>query len=309
MSKKLRVTVLIGGPSAEHEVSLNTGKMIAKALNRKKYNVKTVTISKRGEWPIELPELKKDTHVVFNAMHGEYGEDGTIQKILDRAKISYTGSGARASKIGIDKIACHKLFAKARLNSPAFTVSRNLSAIAKLGLPLVVKPINRGSSVGTTIVYEWKQLARAIHNAEKYSPCVMFQRFIAGRELTCGVIEKNGKLIALPLTEIIPKKSNFFDYTAKYTKGASQEITPARVSSKITSAVQRAAITAHRVVGCCGYSRSDFVLGNDGRLYILEINTLPGMTATSLLPQGAAAKGISFPRLLDIIIEHALVCP
>lgn len=300
----MRVAVLMGGPSAEHEISLKTGDMVFENLDRNKYQPQKIVISKKGRWfldgarnkPTTLKELENDFDVVFNAMHGEYGEDGTIQQILEKAKIPYTGSHSKASRLGMDKIESYRLFKKAGLATPP---------TAGQQWPAVVKPADRGSSVGVSIVRNSRDLAAALRLAKKYSPRVLTEEYIKGREITCGVIENSRRPKALPPTEIILKSSVFFDYHAKYTPGASEEITPARLSSAQTIMAQKAALKAHRVIGCSGYSRADFILGNDGRLYILEINTLPGLTATSLLPQAARAAGIGFSRLLDIIIKNA----
>lgn len=306
MQKKLRVAILMGGPSAEYEVSLNTGEMVFKSLDEKKYQPTKIIISKKGKWPIALQDFKKKFDIGFNALHGEYGEDGTLQKILENIKIPYTGSNAKASKLGMNKIACYKLFKKAGLCSPAHTLSDDIKKIEKLGLPLVIKPADRGSSVGVSIIKNWQELSKAVKLSKKYSSKIIFEKYIQGREFTCGVVEKNNKIIPLIPTEIIPVNSHFFDYKAKYTAGASKEITPPNLSTTQIKKIQQNALLAHKIVGAKGYSRTDMILTEDGNLYVLEINTLPGMTKTSLLPQGAKATGITFPKLLDIIIRDGL---
>ena len=306
MTHKLRIAVLAGGPSAEHEVSLNTGEMIFQGLDKNKYEARKIIISKNGRWPISLIELKNNYDLVFNAMHGEYGEDGVIQKILEKNKIPYTGSNSRASKLGMDKATSYKKFQKTKLLIPKFTTKNNLIAIKKLGLPLVIKPNDRGSSVGVKIIKNWDEFNNAVNEVKKYSSSIMFQEFINGRELTCGIIEYKKKLKALLPTEIIPPSNSFFNYEAKYVAGASQEITPPNLSKKIIKQIQEVALKAHRAIGCRGYSRTDMILSPDKKIYVLEINTLPGMTANSLLPQGAKAMGITFSQLLDIIIESAV---
>jgi D-alanine-D-alanine ligase len=300
---KIRVAVLRGGPSPEHDVSLRTGAMVFKHLNRTRYAPKLITISKRGAWPVSFAELNEKFDIVFNALHGTYGEDGELQKVLDEYGIPYTGSGERASRVGMDKVASMQVFKKAGIRVPKYVVvSKN--SVPRVQVPIVVKPANCGSSVGVSIVREKKDLPRAIARALTYAPRVIVQKFIAGTEVTCGVIEKNGKLFALPPTEIVPVGSVFFDYRAKYVKGGSDEITPARISQHAAKRVQRLAIKAHRAIGATGYSRTDVILENNSP-YILEINTLPGLTAGSLLPKAAAAARIPFAKLLDIIIESA----
>ncbi len=304
-NSKIRVAVLMGGPSSEHDISLKSGRMVLAHLDRKQYAPKAVRISRKGKWPIIPSELKKKFDVVFVAMHGEYGEDGTVQRILSKYNIPFTGSGTKASQIGIDKVRSSVLFEERGLAVPDFAVMGGAKKFM-FDFPIVVKPADRGSSVGVSIVRDIRELPAALKEAEKFSTRVMVQKFIRGRELTCGVLEINGKPQALPPTEIITKGSAFFDYRAKYTAGATHEITPARLTGDEVRNVQEQAVKAHKIIGARGMSRSDFILGDDGRVYILEINTIPGMTKTSLLPQQAKAEGISFPELLDRIIQAAL---
>ncbi len=294
--KKLRIAILMGGPSSEYAVSLKTGKMMADNLNKQKYFVKKFLISRKGEWPISLEKLKIDFDLVLIAMHGEYGEDGEVQKILEKAKIKFTGSGSQASYIGMDKILSARAFRKAGLLVPENTKK----------IPLVVKPVDRGSSVGVSIVCKQSELAGSLAKARACSRRIMKQRFIEGREFTCGVLEISKKAIALPPTEIIPKKSLFFDFKAKYSVGGSAEITPPNLAVNKIKQLQKIAFKAHKVIGCRGLSRTDMIMDKSGKFYVLEINTLPGMTATSLLPQQARAVGISFPKLMDIIVVAAL---
>ncbi len=304
--EKLCIAILMGGPSLEYDVSLKTGKMMAENLDKQKYVVKKFLISRKGEWPISLEKLspggrspfgrKNSFDLVMIAMHGEYGENGEVQKILEKAKIKFTGSDSRASRIGMDKILSAKMFRKAGLNVPENTKK----------IPLVVKPVDRGSSMGVSIVRDKKELAMAIKKARTCSRNIMMQEFILGREFTCGVIEIKGKPMALPPTEIIPKNSSFFDFKAKYSVGGSDEITPPNLAANKIKTLQKIALKTHKAIGCRGLSRTDMIMDKYGKFYVLEINTLPGMTATSLLPQQARAVGISFPKLLDIIVAAAL---
>ncbi|HDH31409.1 MAG TPA: D-alanine--D-alanine ligase [Candidatus Wolfebacteria bacterium] len=314
MKKKLKIGVLMGGPSAEHDISLKTGEMIIKNLNKDKYFIFPCVISKKEIWlengkKIPAKKFLKKVDLIFNAMHGEFGEDGVIQKLLEQYKIAYTGSGPKSSRLAMDKIASRKLFKSAGLNIPMITTNP----------PLIVKPIGRGSSIGMTIVYKKSQLKKAINLAKKYDKKILAEEYLSGREFTCGIIEnyKGKKFFALPITEIIPnKKYKFFDYEAKYKKGASNEITPAKISNKLTKEIQKQSIIAHKILKCRHYSRSDFIINpirngisnriNKDKIYILELNTLPGMTETSLLPQSAALVGLEFPKLLDKIISLAL---
>lgn len=307
-NKKLRVAVLMGGPSAEHDISLKTGAMVLENLDREKYAAKSVQISKTGKWPISPAKIKKEFDLAFIAMHGEYGEDGTVQKILDRYKIRYTGSGAKASALGMDKAKSSPIFKKAGLRIPSFDlihVGKNFKNFKlSVDLPVVVKPNDRGSSVGISVVEKFTDLMLAIAKASEYSPNVMIQKYIKGREFTCGVLNINGKPKPFLPTEIIPR-SRFFDYKAKYEIGGSQEITPPRLFKSEIKKIQQIALKAHKAIGARGFSRTDIIMDEKDKFYVLEINTLPGMTETSLLPQAAKAGGISFPKLLDLIIESA----
>jgi len=342
--KKIRVAVLMGGPSAEHEVSMHTGGEIIKNLDPGAYTALPVVIDKSGRWlatsepnswltarastgerrmsvaRIEMPvAVVEKADVIFIALHGAYGEDGTVQGLLETLGVPYTGSGVLASALGMDKPRSLAVFREAGLRAPEFGVvaadderkSTGRMArhwIGRLGLPLVVKPADHGSSVGVSIVRDRGQFAPAIREAGRYSREIIVQKYIKGRELTCGVLEGNkGALMPLPPVEIRPNLGGFYDYQSKYADGGSDHIVPpAGLSARAIAAVQAAACTAHRAIGCRGMSRTDFIRDPRGGLYVLEINTIPGMTATSLLPQAAAAAGISFPRLLDMIIRSAL---
>jgi D-alanine-D-alanine ligase len=329
MNKHLTIAVLIGGPSAEHEVSLKTGAMVMVKLDPEKYNVVPVSINKEGAWSISIEDLKSKhaVDVVFIALHGEFGEDGTVQAMLDKAGLPYTGSGAAASKIGMDKIASLELMKREGLQLAKSISLRKegwllrsdeiVKSIGELGIPVVLKPADRGSSVGVTIVKDAALVSEAVEHAFTYSNSVIAEEYIEGREVTCGVLDDGtgpAGVIALPPTEIIPKSGTFFDYEAKYTKGASTEITPAPMSADVIAKIQDIALRAHRAIGCAGMSRTDMIVrgaadapGDTPEIFYLETNTLPGMTETSLLPQGAHAIGIEFPHLLDRLIDAALV--
>lgn len=267
-------------------------------------------------WSLSAGSVQPD--VVFIALHGAYGEDGRVQGLLDSIGVPYTGSGVLASALAMDKPSAAQVLRGAGLAVPEFFVmtrevagerpaARSLAtAVRKLGVPLVIKPTDQGSSVGVTIIKKRKEISVALARALREFPVVMAQKYIPGREVTCGVLEdaKTGTAFALPPTEIIPR-TEFFDYQAKYTAGASQEITPARMPAATIRRIQQTALTAHHALGCRGMSRTDIIV-TDGHLWVLEVNTIPGMTAMSLLPQGAAAAGISFFALVDILVNAAL---
>ena len=308
---KLRVAVLMGGPSSEHDVSLWTGKMVVSQLDKNKYEVTPITISKDRKWPTKVKDISNNFDLSFIAMHGEYGEDGTLQKLLEKHKIPYTRSTSKASRLAMDKAKFIETLRQKKINCPdSITVSRNSLKnnwlkLENFGLPLVVKPSGLGSSVGVNIVKSWGQLAPAIKTALSHDSKILVEKYIEGKELTCGALEVKGTLMALPPTEIIPKNRKFFDYKAKYTPKASLEITPPRLPENTIKEIQQTALKVYKAAGCSSYARTDMILGKDGKLYVLEINTLPGMTKTSLLPQAAKKAGFSFPQLLDIIIDNA----
>ena len=311
--KKLNLVVLMGGPSAEHDVSLATGKVILSALDKEKYNPIPVVVPKDGQWT-----LPPETDVVFIAMHGAYGEDGTVQGFLESARVPYTGSGILASALAMDKLKSNEIFAFHGLKVTEYISfskkewAKNKSEITaeikeKVSLPCVIKPSNCGSSVGIAIVKKIEDLENAVQSAFSYGDIVLAQKYISGTEVTCAILDESlGKeSIALPPTQIIPKGSAFFDYRAKYTPGATEEITPPRLAQDIIKKIQENALKAHKILGCSGMSRTDMIVSGENIL-ILETNTIPGMTETSLYPQAAAAVGISFPELLDKIILSAI---
>jgi len=317
MSKKLRVALIYGGPSAEYDVSLNSARAIRDNLSRKKYSLIDVHITKDEVWVVDgekqdqnrALEVLKTVDLAVLAVHGTFGEDGKLQKLLDDHEIVFTGSGAEASALAMDKVRAGNVFAGAGLLVPKTfiaTTAEEAEKVSKnLDLPLVVKPVSQGSSVGVSIVREAGQLKEAVKLAFQHDQQIIIQEFIAGREVSCGVLEVGGSVESLPPTELIPAEADFFDYHAKYTPGATNEVTPPEMPEKVIKHIQDLAIKAHQAIGCQDYSRTDmFVRGDE--IFLIEINTLPGMTETSILPQQAAAAGISFQKLIDTLIQSAL---
>jgi D-alanine-D-alanine ligase len=306
--KKLRVALLSGGISSERDVSLHSGEQVYEALDKDKYNIQ------RYDPQTDLPRLIKDAaqiDVALIILHGPYGEDGTVQGLLDLLHIPYQGSGVLGSSLAMNKAATKQMYEKAGIPGPPYVIyDRNdtvdADACAKqLGLPLVVKPVVGGSSVGMSIVRSVSDLQSAVEKAFEFDSTVMVEAYIDGVELTGGVIG-NRELEAFPIIEIIPDKTHdFFDYEAKYTAGVTREICPARIDEELTLQAQTYAKNAHQSLFCRGYSRTDMIL-KDRQLYVLETNTIPGMTATSLFPQAAQTAGVSFTRLLDKLIELGL---
>ena len=306
--KKKTLALLSGGISSERDVSIASGNQVYEALNREKYDII------RYDPKSDLSRLIEDAPKIDAALiilHGPFGEDGTVQGLLDLLKIPYQGAGVLGSAIGMNKVASKQLYEKSGLRVPPDMVFKRDDAInpdecaKQLGLPLVVKPVGSGSSVGISIVKSTDLLTDAMDKAFIEDEEILIEAYIKGIELTGGVIG-NDKLEALPIVEIIPDESHeFFDYVAKYTAGVTQEICPARIDETMTEKAQSCAKTAHKAIFCKGYSRTDMIL-MDEEIYVLETNTIPGMTPTSLLPQAAEAAGISFSELLDRLIELSL---
>ncbi len=318
---RTRVAVLRGGPSNEYEVSLRTGNAVLSSIDTNRFEPVDITITKAGEWLIEgrtrYPEYVLPTiDVVFIALHGAYGEDGTIQRLLDRFGVPYTGSGAYASGI-----AMHKGYTKAHVQKAPVLLAEHVIIAREshktgsmyageirstFGQQYVVKPVSSGSSVGIELVLDTLTLGDAIERAFTQSDELIVEEYIPGREVTCGVIERfRGKEVyALPPVLIVPPpKAHFFDYTVKYD-GSTQELCPAPISRKETEAIERAAIDIHKILGLSQYSRSDFILGKDG-LYFLEINTLPGLTKESLFPKALTAVGSNHETFVNHLLHDA----
>ena len=303
--EKLTIALLAGGVSSEREVSLNSGDQVFEALDKEKYNIV------RYDPKTDLARLVKDAPDIDAALiilHGPYGEDGTVQGLLELLNIPYQGSGVLGSSLAMNKLASKYLYEKADLPIPPYVVLKKGEPLQpaawekQLGLPLVIKPNEAGSSVGMTIVRSLETISEAVEKAFSHDSTLLVEAYIEGIELTGGVIG-NQDLQALPIIEIIPDdKHEFFDYEAKYTAGATQEICPARIDDKMTWKAQVCATAAHRALFCEGYSRTDMILRNE-EIYVLETNTIPGMTATSLLPQAARVAGLSFSNLLDRLIR------
>ena len=331
----MKITVLMGGTSSERNVSLASGTRIAQALRERGHQVtaldpargvisaedeRQLATGKVGAEPPSLESLSKfaegtflpnltsmreikDADAVFLALHGGQGEDGTIQALLDMAQVKYTGSGHLASALAMDKDLSKKLFRAADVKTADWLMApvtiEQVEGI--LGLPVIVKPSKQGSTVGLTVVKKRADLAPAIEEASKYDDEVMIERFVPGRELTVGVLGD----VALPVGEII-SKHEIYDYECKYTPGMATEEFPAKISPEATARIQDQALAAFKALKLGGCARIDFRLTSEGEFYCLEANTLPGMTELSLIPQGAAAMGISFPELCERIVRLAL---
>jgi D-alanine-D-alanine ligase len=342
MKDKKKIFVLMGGRSPEHEISLISGKEVVRNLDYNKFEVLPVIISRdSGTWKLvspnnllnaENPLDLKGTHkelqvrdaksipslrsvetvvkpIVFIAMHGPFGEDGTIQGMLELSGLNYTGSGVLASALGMDKIMFRKVLGKENVPLPKYLVlnkgEKLVNIQKKIGkYPYFIKPSNQGSSVGSSIARNRRELQKAVTNAFKYSKSILIDEYLKGKEVTCGLLGNNDPL-ALPIIEIVPKKGDFFDYKSKYYEGGAEEIVPARISKTLTNKIQDISIKVHKILGCRGFSRVDFIIKDNKYPIVLETNTIPGLTPMSLLPKAAKAAGISYEKLLEKIIKYA----
>jgi len=296
MSKPV-VTVLYGGKSAEREISIKSGTAVANALKSLGYTVLEVDPAD-DDWVIPA-----GTDVVFLALHGTYGEDGTIQRELEEIGVAYTGCDAEASRIGFDKVETKKRCIANNIPTARFVVINSVDAPppSELGFPLVIKPVRQGSSVGLQIVDDPSGWHVALMKSMEFDSEVIVEEYIAGREVTVPILGEE----AFPIVEVRPK-SGRYDYTSKYTKGATEYICPAEFDDTTTRKIQQAALATFKAIGGRDYARVDIIVKKDNEPIVLEINTLPGMTETSLFPKSVAVKGISYPRLCEMMIELAL---
>lgn len=300
MASKKKVAVLMGGPSSEREISLKSGKAVCHALLDSEYQ--PIAIDAVDEWEDAVKQASPS--VVFIALHGVFGEDGTVQSILEDMNIPYTGSGVEASRLAINKIASRKIFQKAGIPVPEYAVIKKPSYefdYRQIGFPMVVKPSLQGSSIGLTIIEDKTHLKKAMDVAYVHDREIIIERFIKGDELTVGILDNN----PLPVIKIVPNRK-FYDYKAKYTSGDTRYFVPAPIDIKFYTKAQDLALAAHNALGCKDFSRIDMILGEDGIIKVLEVNSIPGLTITSLLPKSAAVVGLSFKDLCIKIIELAV---
>lgn len=338
----MKIIVLMGGTSAERDVSMASGEAIVQGLREKGHQVLAIDTAKGYKLPEHQkkflsngiktvpPDVKalqdegkrlvlktiesfnlSEVEVVFLALHGGQGEDGTIQALLELSGIPYTGSGVLASALAMDKAMAKKVFEREGILTPEWFLLEGSDSVdpsmiikkikSSFGFPMVVKPNDQGSTVGLTVVEKQENLSKAIEEAKIYSDKILFERYIPGRELTVGVLGD----IPLPVIEIVPEHG-IYDYECKYTKGKSQYVCPAELPEKKTKEIQKIGFKAYKALGCEGFARVDFRYGTDDNFYCLEVNTIPGMTATSLVPKAAKAMGIEFPELVERIAKLAV---
>ncbi|KAF1084664.1 D-alanine--D-alanine ligase B [Sporotomaculum syntrophicum] len=305
-----KIGVLLGGRSAEREVSLRTGEAVYQALQAIGYDAVKIDVDKR----ITENLKRQNIDLAFIALHGKYGEDGTIQGLLEMLDIPYTGSKVLASAIAINKITTKKILLYEGLPTPEFfTITRseyintadNISAkIMSMGLPVVIKAPTQGSTIGTSFVHLQDEIRGAIEHAFQYDPTIMVEKMIDGIEITASVLGNETPEV-LPLIEIF-STTGVYDYTAKYTVGLSNHIIPPRLPDSVQQTIKDLAYKTYLAIGCRGLSRVDFMVDQNGQPYILEVNTIPGMTETSLFPDAARAAGIDFETLVAKVVELAM---
>ncbi len=321
MSKQ-RIGVLRGGPSSEYEVSLKSGASVLKNLSDK-YQPIDIFIDKEGTWHIEgIPhrpeQVFKKVEIIFNALHGEYGEDGKVQQILETHNVPFNGSGSLSSALAMNKVTAKKIYAREGIKTPYFKVVKispedDLNEVA-LGIfqsfpfPVIIKPVGAGSSVGVSLVKSYEELLKTISEAALKFSELLIEEYIQGREATVGVIDnfRNQAIYSLPVIEIRPpQEKDFFDLEAKYS-GKSEEICPGNFSLEEKKELEHLAARAHQALGLRHYSRSDFIVHPRRGIYILETNTLPGLTEESLFPKALQAVGSSLPEFLEHVITIAM---
>ncbi len=305
--KNKKIGVLAGGLSSEREISLKTGRNIFESLKRSGYNAYFIDA---GD---DLLEKIRSVDIAFLALHGRFGEDGTVQGMLEILKIPYTGSGVLSSAVVLDKILTKKIFIQEDIPTPPFIELDLNGPIPELdglkkeigiktGYPLVVKPNSEGSTIGIRTIFDSSQLEDGIEEAARYDKRILLEKYIEGRELTVGIIGLEPE--TLPIIEIKPK-SGFFDFDSKYKSDLTEYIIPADLEKGIAENIMEISMNCHKILGCSGISRVDFILDSAGTPYVLETNTMPGMTSTSLVPMAANAVGISFDLLVEIILDSA----
>jgi len=293
--------VLKGGVSPEREISLKSGKAIEKALQKAGYTVFSIDFKSKED----ICSLEKEkVDLVFIALHGPGGEDGTVQGWLEVMGIPYTGSGVLASALAMDKSICRKIWEIEGLKQASYQIVKTFPLPLKISPPLIVKPACSGSTLGVSLVKESGELEKAIKEAFKYDrECVIIEEYIEGREVTVGIID-DPEPRALPIIEIVPQ-GLLYDYTTKYTKGMCEYIVPAHFTSEDCVEIKNIALKAYKSLGCRDFGRVDMIW-KDGNVYVLEVNTIPGMTDMSLVPRAAKAEGMEFHQLIDKIVKQAL---
>ena len=289
----MKIIIICGGNSSEKEISVKSGMAIFASI-KKKYNSEIVLLSDSYE---AIKDKYKDGDIIFNALHGGYGENGEIQDFFEKERIKFIGSGSKACKIAIDKQKCKKIASKLNIQTPFGKIFEgNESIFEDFNKPFIIKPNKEGSSVGFFIINNRKEMLKAIKYNKKND--IIFEDFIKGRELTVSVLNDR----VLPIVEIIPK-SGVYDYSSKYTAGKSSYIVPAKIDASVEKEMKEKSLAIFNEIGCKDYSRIDYILSDENTPYFLEVNTYPGMTETSLFPKSAKKANISFDSLIEKIVN------
>lgn len=297
--KKKKIGVLLGGLSAEREISLKTGAAVVSALQKKGYKVAAVDADRN----LAAKLVARHIDIAFIALHGRYGEDGCVQGLLEVMGIPYTGSGVQASAVCMDKVAAKQVMLHYKIPTPKFCVAGGdgRPVVSKFpSLPVVVKPASQGSALGVSIVRESSAVDEALRRARQFGGAVLVEEFIKGREFTVSIL--NGDV--LPIIEILPKEG-FYDYAAKYTKGATEFVVPAVIGRACNKRIISVTHCAYKALGCAGAARIDVLVDGKNRPYVLEVNTVPGLTELSLFPRAAAAVGLDYPSLVEEMLIGA----
>lgn len=308
---KQRVAILFGGPSNEHDVSVNSARNVISHIDTDLYEPIEIFITKTGLFRIgenefetvpAIEEISKIADIVFPILHGKFGEDGVLQELLERRHVLFVGSGSKASRNALNKDFSNMIFERNNLTIPTSEIIEKTNPVTSIDFPVIIKPLDEGSSFGVQKCESEEDVRTAISNSREK---MLAQEYIEGREFTCGVLEIDGVATALPVTEIILKDTELFDYEAKYTPGACTEITPADIDDSLEEEIQDVALQCHKILNCKTISRTDVIVSENGTIYVLETNTLPGMTKTSFIPAQAKAFGLSMKDLVSTMIQSA----
>lgn len=310
----INVAILYGGPSAEHKVSVASAKNILEHIDRSFFNVTEVYITKDLTYQIDWVDyseeggmmelLRREIEVVFPLLHGAYGEDGVLQKKLEDRKIAFVGSSSRVSSVTINKKKTNEILEEEGFLIPKSHIVKKDRYWHECSYPVIVKPVDQGSSIGLLKFKNEEEYLSSLETIFKERDHMLIQEFVDGREFTCGVVEKGKEMVAFVATEVILTKGEMFDYDAKYSVDGCKEITPAEVDEVLMRRIQEVSVRCHAVLGCRSVSRTDMIF-KDNDLYILEINTMPGMTKTSFIPAQAEASGYDIKGLISMLIVSA----
>jgi len=311
----IKVALIFGGPGKEHEVSLSSAKNILENADRNLFDILEVLVTKDKKYQIDnkifdedsgIEEIKKrEVEVIFPVIHGTYGEDGELQEKLEQVGIKFVGSSSNVSSLTIDKNKTNRVLEENGITIPKSKIIKKDNHILDFTYPVILKPVDEGSSVDLFKFENEIDFNNKIDSIFKNHEEMLVQEFVKGREFTCGVIEKDSEDVPLIATEVVLTKGELFDYEAKYTTGGCKEITPAEVDSVTMKRLQDIAVTCHKILGCKSISRTDMIL-KDGDIYVLEVNTVPGMTKTSFMPQQAKACGYDMKDLITLLINSAI---